>query len=819
MSESSSDKIIYLDYNATTNIHDEVRKAMEPYLSIYFGNPSSSHKYGIQTKKGIVKARNQIAKMINCSSSEIIITSGASESNNYANKGIINYYFHNTSSPEKISIITSSIEHPSVMEIYPYLKSIYKDKLEIITLPCDSNGIINLDVFKNSIQKNTLLVSIMLANNETGSVQPIKEITEIAKKINPECIVHTDASQAVGKIPVDVKNLGVDLLTVAGHKIYGPKGIGTLYIKTGIEKKLEKIIHGASHENNLRAGTENVLEIVGLGEACRLISKDLNKRMRQFMITRNIIYKIIAEKIPKNNYILHGPEIDFSIDINKLNDEQLYELVNKEKRLTNTLYISFPGIEANLILDKLSDKIACSAGAACHSEGVQMSHVLQAMKVTPQIAMGTLRISTGILTTEKDAEESAKNISEVVLQLMPKNNILENDNNLLKYEKEEQEEINNCRLTKNTHGMGCGCKISPKLLQEVLSSLPIQKCIPDDKKILVDNSSFDDASVYNLTPFYFSTNKNTITSLNKEIALVSTLDFFTPICDNPYDFGAISCANALSDIYAMGAKPINALSIVAFPITLLPKIILREILRGSQDKADEAKCPILGGHSIDDNEPKFGLSVNGIVEKDKIWKNNSIKKNNYILLTKKIGTGVIMTSLKKDIVDKNEQCVKDAINTMKCLNKYHCELAIDNNLNIDACTDITGFGLLGHLSECLLGEKNKNYYAEIYYDKIQFISDKVNELTEMGMTPGGAKSNLAYVKGKVDYDKKMTENEKLLINDPQTSGGLLMFMGEEDKNKMEKLCQEKNLECYQIGKICEKINNIDSKYCIKVIKI
>ena len=818
MAESSHDKVIYLDYNATTNIHEEERKAMEPYLSINFRNPSSSHKYGIQTKKGIVKARNQIATMLNCSSSEIIITSGASESNNYANKGIINYYFHNTHSPEKISVITSSIEHPSVMEIYPYLKSIYKDKLEIITLPCDSDGIINLDAFKNSIQKNTLLISIMLANNETGCVQPIKEIREIAKKINPDCIVHTDASQALGKIPVDVKNLGVDLLTVAGHKIYGPKGIGALYIKTGIEKKLEKIIHGASHENNLRAGTENVLEIVGLGEACGLISRDLNKRMRQFMITRNIIYKIISEKIPKNNYVLHGPEIDFSIDINKLNDKQLYELVNKEKRLTNTLYISFPGIEANLILDKLSDKIACSAGAACHSEGVHMSHVLQAMKVSPQIAMGTLRISTGISTTEKDAEESAKSITEIVLQLMPKNNNLDNQNNLLKYVKEDQEAIDNCRLTKNTHGMGCGCKISPKLLQEVLSSLPIQKCIPNDKNILVDNSSFDDGSVYNLTPFYISTNANTITSINKEIALVSTLDFFTPICDNPYDFGAISCSNALSDIYAMGAKPINALSIVAFPITLLPKIILKEILRGAQDKADEAKCPILGGHSIDDNEPKFGLSVNGIVEKNKIWKNNSLKKDNYILLTKKIGTGVIMTSLKKDIVDKNEQCVKDAINIMKSLNKYHCELVTDNNINIDACTDITGFGLLGHLSECLLGEENKNLIAEIYYNKIKFISDKVNELTEMGMTPGGAKSNLSYVDGKVDYDKKMTENEKLLINDPQTSGGLLMFMGEEDKNKMEKLCQEKNLECYEIGKILEKNDNIDPKYCIKVIK-
>ena len=467
--------------------------------------------------------------------------------------------------------------------------------------------------------------------------------------------------------------------------------------------------------------------------------------------------------------------------------------------MTNTLYISFPGIEANLILDKLSDKIAYPAGAAYYSEGVNMCHVLQAMKVNPQISMGTLRISTGLLTTEKDATESAKSIAEVILQLMPKDNILE-ENNLLKYVKEDEEALNNCRLTKNTHGMGCGCKISPKLLQEVLSSLPLQKCIPNNKNILVDNSSFDDDSVYNLTPFYLSSKEN------KELALVSTLDIFTPICDNPYDFDSISCANALSDIYAMEAKPINALSIVAFPITLIQKIILREILRGAQDKADEAECPILGGHSIDDNEPKFGLSVNGLVEKNKILENNSVKKDNYILLTKKIGKGVIMTSLKKDIVDKNEKCVKDAIDTMKALNKYHCDLVVENNIKIDVCTNVTGFGLLGHLSECLLGEENKNLCAEINYNKIKFISDKINELVEMGMSPGGDKSNLAYVDEKVNYDKKMIENEKLLINDPQTSGGLLMFMNEE------------KLECFEIGKIIEKNEKIDSKYCIQILK-
>ena len=793
----SEDEVVYLDYNATTFIHEDVRKAMEPYLNLYFGNPSSSHKYGIQTKKAIVHAREQIANLLHCSSNEVIITSGASESNNYAIKGTINYYFHNNKNPEKISIMTSTIEHPSVLLVYPYLKSIYKDNLEIIEIPCDSQGIIDFEKFKTLIQKNTFLVSVMLANNETGSVQPIKEIREYAKKINNDCIVHTDASQALGKIPVSVEDLKVDLLTVAGHKIYGPKGIGALYIKNGIEKKLEKLIHGASHEHNLRAGTENVLEIVGLGEACELITKNLIQRLRQNLITRNIIYKILSKEVPQS--ILHGPIIDYNIDIKKLSDKEILELVNKEKRLSNTLYISFPGVQANLILDKLSNKIACSAGAACHSDGVNMSHVLQAMNVKPEIAMGTLRISTGIKTTEKMAEESAKNIAEVVKKLIN----VDKNNNLVS--NKDDEILENCRLTKDTHGMGCGCKISPNFLQETLKLLPIQKCIKEDKNILVDNCNFDDGSVYDLTNF------------NKESALVSTLDFFTPICDNPYDYGAIACANALSDIYAMGAKPINALNIVSFPINLLPKIVLKEILRGANEKADEANCPILGGHSISDNEPKFGLSVNGIVDKNKIWKNNTPKKNDYILLTKKIGTGVIMTSLKKDIVNKNDQCVLDAINNMKKLNKYHSEIIVKNDIKISACTDITGFGLLGHLSECLLGEENKNLFAEIQYEKIPYITEKINELVSMGMSPGGAKSNIAYVDGKVEYDNKMVEDEKLLINDPQTSGGLLIFVGEEEKNKLVKLYQDNNLEYYEIGRILEKNEDMGS-ICIKVNK-
>ena len=218
-------EIIYLDYNATTYIHEQVQKEMEPYLNIYFGNPSSSHKYGIQTKKAITKAREQVSKMLGCDINEIVFTSGGSESNNYANKGIVNKYFHtNISQPkDKISIMCSSIEHPSVKEIYKYLQSIYTDKLEVIYLPVDNEGIIDLERFRKLMHKNTILISVMLANNETGAVQPISYISTYAKSINANCVIHTDASQAIGKIPVNVNELKCDLLTLAGHKFYGPK--------------------------------------------------------------------------------------------------------------------------------------------------------------------------------------------------------------------------------------------------------------------------------------------------------------------------------------------------------------------------------------------------------------------------------------------------------------------------------------------------------------------------------------------------------------------------------------------------------------------
>jgi len=242
--------MIYLDYNATTPIDPEVVEAMKPYLDIYFGNPSSSHQLGAQTKMAVEKARKQVAEMIGADSSEIIFTSGGTESNNYAVKGAAFANRHKGN-----HIITSSVEHPAIFEVCKYLEN---QGFEVTYLPVDEFGMISIADLKSAITPKTILISIMHANNEVGTIQPISEIGKIAKEKG--ILFHTDAAQSIGKVKVNVKEIGVDMLSIAGHKLYAPKGIGALYLREGV--KLEKLMHGADHEQNMRAGTENVLEIV-----------------------------------------------------------------------------------------------------------------------------------------------------------------------------------------------------------------------------------------------------------------------------------------------------------------------------------------------------------------------------------------------------------------------------------------------------------------------------------------------------------------------------------------------------------------------------
>jgi len=374
-------KQIYLDYNATTPIDPEVANAMRPYLDQYFGNPSSSHFFGIQTRKAVEKARQQIAEMINCFPDEIVFTSGGTESNNYAIKGIA---FANRTKGNHI--ITSSIEHPAVIEVCKFLET---EGFQVTYLPVDEFGLINIEDVKEAIKPQTILISIMHANNEVGTIQPINEITRIAKDKN--IFMHTDAAQSMGKIPVDINELNVDLLSIAGHKLYAPKGIGALYIRRGV--KLKKLIHGADHERNLRAGTENVLEIVGLGKACELANRNFSCNITHFKKMRDKLH---------NGLLDNFPEL-------KLNG-------HPEKRLPNTLSISFPNLEANLILSKV-EGIAASAGAACHAESIKVSTVLSAMKVPLAFAMGTIRFSTGKMTTEDEIERAIDIISNSIQKL------------------------------------------------------------------------------------------------------------------------------------------------------------------------------------------------------------------------------------------------------------------------------------------------------------------------------------------------------------------------------------------------------------------
>ena len=363
-------KPIYLDYNATTPIDPEVAEAMRPYLFEYFGNPSSSHWYGIQTKKAVEEARRQVADLLHCNPEEVVFTSGGSESNNYAIKGTA---FANREKGNHI--ITSTIEHPAVLEVCKYLA---EKGFQITYLPVDEFCLVKPRELQKSITPQTILITIMHANNEVGTIQPIAEIAKIAKEHG--IVFHTDAAQSVGKIPARVDELEVDLLTIAGHKLYAPKGIGALYVRGGI--RLEKLIHGANHEQDLRAGTENVLEIVGLGQACEIAKRDLEKNMRHMQKMRDLLYAGLRQQ---------WGEI-------RLNG-------HPEKRLPNTLSVCFKSIEANTLLAEI-ESVAASAGAACHSDSVRLSSVLEAMQVDLEYAMGTVRFSTGKMTTEEEVNHT-----------------------------------------------------------------------------------------------------------------------------------------------------------------------------------------------------------------------------------------------------------------------------------------------------------------------------------------------------------------------------------------------------------------------------
>jgi len=338
--------------------------------------------------------------------------------------------------------------------------------------------------------------------------------------------------------------------------------------------------------------------------------------------------------------------------------------------------------------------------------------------------------------------------------------------------------INTVKLTQYSSGLGCASKMQADYLLEVLADMPVVT----NPNVLVGNSTSDDAAVYKLTD---------------ELAIVQTVDFFAPIVNDPYSFGQIAAANAISDIYAMGAKPVFALNVVAFPEKSLSQDVLKQILKGASDKAEEAGINILGGHTVKDDEPKFGMTVSGIVHPKKIKDNAHAKPGDVIILTKPLGTGIITTGMKKEMTPPDIE--KLAIETMSRLNKTAAEII--NEFPVNSCTDVTGFGLLGHLSEMTIGSKVN---AELYFNQLPFIEGLFN-LPIADLIAGGTRSNKKFVEDRVVYSNNFSELNKLIINDAQTSGGLLVSLPEKFADDFIIQCKEKGItDACIIGKMTEK---------------
>jgi len=373
--------LIYLDNAASTKIHDAVLEDMMPYLKEQYGNPSSIHRYGRFAHKAIEKARKQIAYLINADPSEILFTSGGTESNNTALYGIAK---KNPGS----RIITSSIEHDAILEP---CKKLEKEGFDIIYLPVNNYGLVDPLILKENLTKNTSLVSIMFGNNEVGTVEPISDFVKICNEQNIP--FHTDAVQATGKIRIDVKELGIDLLSISSHKINGPKGIGALYIRKGIS--IDPVILGGGQENGLRSGTENVANIVGFGKACELSRINLLENISRMKKLRDYISTKIIQEIPE--VILNG---------------------HPESRLPNNIHFTFLGVNGEDLLIKLDEnEIAASTGSACSVQIQKASHVLQAMGFSHEQITGSLRLTIGISNNLEEMDKTVEILKNVVKEL------------------------------------------------------------------------------------------------------------------------------------------------------------------------------------------------------------------------------------------------------------------------------------------------------------------------------------------------------------------------------------------------------------------
>ena len=379
-------KSVYMDYAATTPVDKDVLNEMLPYFDKIYGNASSIHTLGRDALNAIENAREQVAGLLNADADEIIFTSGGTESDNLAIKGVA-YRNKNKRDLKGYHIITSEIEHPAVLETCKHLE---KQGFNVKYLPVDKYGFIDLKDLENSISKDTFLITIMYANNEIGTIEPMEEIGKIAKK--HKVLFHTDAVQAIAKVPIDINKLNIDLLSISSHKIYGPKGVGALFVKKGV--KLQPLAHGGGHEKGFRSSTYNTPGIVGLGKACELGKNRLNKDA--------VYLKGLRDELIKNI---------IKIEQSRLNG-------HPEKRLVNNAHFCFTAIEGEALNLRLDNKgIAAATGSACSSKKLQASHVLLAIGIDPNIVHGSLRLSLGRWNTKEDVEYVSEMLPDIVQNL------------------------------------------------------------------------------------------------------------------------------------------------------------------------------------------------------------------------------------------------------------------------------------------------------------------------------------------------------------------------------------------------------------------
>ncbi|RMH27227.1 MAG: cysteine desulfurase [Candidatus Hydrogenedentota bacterium] len=375
---------VYLDNHATTRLDPRVLEAMMPYLTTEYGNASSTtHLYGMRAKEAVERARSQVAALIGASPKEIIFTSGATESINAALKGAL-------ACSSRKRVVTTAIEHKAVLDCCHFLQS---RGIEVEVVPVTSEGFVDLAALQTALQEETALVSIIHANNEIGTIQPLEEIARLAKPHG--ALLHVDAAQSLGKIPIQVRSLGIDLMSMSAHKLYGPKGVGALYVRGGLPGvKLEPLLHGGGQERGLRAGTLNVAGIVGLGAACEIARAEMTTEAERLRQLRDLLLARLREGI--EGLVVNG---------------------SLTSRLPNNLNVSIPGVEGEALLMSLRNEVAVSSGSACASHTREASHVLKAIGRSPALAHSSLRFGLGRFTTREEVEFAATSVIEKVKKL------------------------------------------------------------------------------------------------------------------------------------------------------------------------------------------------------------------------------------------------------------------------------------------------------------------------------------------------------------------------------------------------------------------